>query len=292
MAISETQLEAWSNTGADTGSKRAYDRVKNIIDSSNFSKKSEVDIFLQGSYANTTHIRADSDVDVVIQLTSVFSSDISKLSEQERQEYSKLSGATYSHDHLRQELLDIFTNALGSSKVESRNKCIRLKLGDGYLGVDLTPCTCYRIYTSYPNSYVEGISIKKLDGNIIHNFPKRHINHGVKKHQNTNEYYKKVVRILKNMRNKLIEDRKIVENVAPSYFVECLAYNIPNNNFGSSLHSSVLNSLKWFSENHEKFSHLKCQNEVTDLFGSEGTQWNIPHCQTFTSAIITLWNGS
>lgn len=292
MAISEQQLETWSNTGADTGSKRAYDRVKNIIDNSNFTKKSEVDIYLQGSYANTTHIRADSDVDVVIQLTSVFSSDISKLSEQEKQEYSKLSNATYSHDHLRQELLNIFTNVLGSNNVESRNKCIRLNLGDGHLSVDLTPCTSYRIYHSYPTQHVEGISIKKLDGNIIHNFPKRHIDHGTRKHKNTNEYYKKVVRILKNMRNKLTEEGKIAKGIAPSYFVECLAYNTPNNSFGSSLYNSVLNSLKWFSENHNNFGHLKCQNEVTNLFGSEGTQWNVPHCQAFTSAIITLWNGS
>ncbi len=292
MAISEQQLETWSNTGADTGSKKAYDRVKNIIDNSSFTKKSEVDIYLQGSYANTTHIRADSDVDVVIQLTSVFSSDISKLSEQEKQEYSKLSTALYSHDHLRQELLNIFTNALGSSKVESRNKCIRLNLGDGQLSVDLTPCTSYRIYSSYPNNYVEGISIKKLDGNTIHNFPKRHINHGIKKHQDTDEYYKKVVRILKNMRGKLTDEGKMAEGTAPSYYVECLAYNIPNNHFGGSLHNSVLNSLKWFSENHNNFSQLKCQNEVSNLFGSEGTQWNIPHCQEFTSAIINLWNGS
>jgi len=297
MSIGEQQLSTWSNTGADSGSKKTYDRVKNIIDGSTFSKKSEVDIFLQGSYANTTHVRADSDVDVVIKLKTVWNSDKSKLSDAEKQEYEKAtSNATYGHDELRNELITIFRNELGAANVDASKKCIKLKLGDSYLNADVIPCLSYRIYRSFSSTkqddYIEGIAIKKTDGKMIHNFPKHHINNGVKKHQNTDEYYKKVVRILKNMRNKLIADGSISEGVAPSYFIECLTYNIPNVNFGSSLQSSVLNTLKWFSENHNKFDGLTCQNEVTKLFGSDETQWNIAHCQTFTNATIKLWNGS
>ena len=251
MAISEQQLETWSNTGADTGSKRAYDRVKNIIDSSSFSKKSDADIFLQGSYANTTHIRADSDIDVVVKLRNVWNSDKSKLSDAEKQEYDKAtSNATYGHDELRRELVAIFRGVLGVQNVEESKKCIRLKLGDSYLNADIIPCLSYRIYLSFSSTkqdnYIEGIAIKKTDGVMVYNFPKHHLDNGVRKHQNTSDYYKKVVRILKNMRNRLTDDAKIIDGIAPSYFVECLVYNVPNNNFGSSLQNSVLNSLKWF----------------------------------------------
>lgn len=291
MVISEQQLEVWSHTGADTGAKMAYDRVKNILSSSNFSKKSEVDIFLQGSYANTTHIRADSDVDVIIRLTTVINSDISRLSELQKQEHSKLPNSTYGHYELRQELVSVFKSILGHQNVEEHKKCIRLNLGDSYLSVDVIPCLSYRVYRAYPSDYIEGISIKKTDGTIIYNFPKQHIENGTKKHQATNEYYKKIVRIFKNMRNKLIEEGKLEQNVAPSYFIECLFYNIPNNNFGSNLQNSVLNSIKWLLDNNGDLSNLKCQNEITQLFGSEETQWNTNDCHAFLIAVSKLFVG-
>lgn len=290
MVISEQQLEIWSNTGADVGSTKAYDRIKNIIDSSNFSKKSEVDIFLQGSYANTTHIRADSDVDVVILLNSAFNSDISRLSQPERDEHSKLPKATYDHEQLRQELFDLFVRALGQNKVESRNKCIRINLGNGYLRVDLIPCLGYRLYYSYPNHFIEGISIKKPDGSIICNFPKLHKSNGARKHQDTNANYKKVVRIFKNMRNTQVEEGKITKSDAPSYFIECLLYNVPESYFSSNLQDSVFKSLKWLIDYRENFEQLKCQNGTTPMFGPDETQWKIEDCNFFLSTIVKLWN--
>ena len=35
--------------------------------------------------------------------------------------------------------------------------------------------------------------------------------------------------------------------LAPSYFLECLVYNIPNQNFGWSLADSLAGALKWLS---------------------------------------------
>lgn len=38
-------------------------------------------IYLQGSYANSTNIKEDSDVDIVVECNSIFLSDTSALSE-------------------------------------------------------------------------------------------------------------------------------------------------------------------------------------------------------------------
>jgi len=294
MAINEDQLKTWSNTGADKGSAISYNRVKSIIENSNFSKKNGVDIFIQGSYANTTHVRSDSDVDVVVKLNTIWNGDLSKLTDHERQEYERhTSESDYGHDELRQELIKIFKEFLGNKNVEEHKKCIRLILGNSYLNTDIIPCLSYRIYNSFSSTkqtdYIEGIAIKKTDGTIIYNFPKQHINNGIKKHQNTREYYKKIIRIIKNMRNRLLDEGKLQQNIAPSYFIECLYYNIPDENFGNSLQNSVLNSLNWILGNKEKINNLKCQNEVTHLFGSEETQWSISDCCTFLIVLSKIF---
>lgn len=290
--ISEDQLKTWSNVGADTGSAKTYERIKNIIKESSFSRKNDLDIFLQGSYANTTHIRADSDVDIIVLLKTVWNANTSKLSQSDKSVYdANTSNSEYGHHQLRDDLVRIF----GDKVVSVGNKSIVLNLGNGYLKADVIPCLSYRIYHSFSNSskysYTEGVSIRKKDGTIIHNFPKQHIENGTKKHQATNEYYKKIVRIFKNMRNKLIEEGKLKQNVAPSYFIECLFYNVPNNNFGNDLQSSVLNSIKWLLDNNGNLSNSKCQNEITQLFGSEETQWNTTDCHTFLIAISKLFVG-
>ena len=48
-----------------------------------------VDIYLQGSYANATNIRGDSDVDLVTELQSVWQRDLGRLTDWERQAYER-----------------------------------------------------------------------------------------------------------------------------------------------------------------------------------------------------------
>lgn len=80
MAIPESQLTTWSSQGSVTQSKSTYAAVKNALEASNalYADRSVL-IFLQGSYGNDTNIYADSDVDVVIRLDSIFRGDRSQL---------------------------------------------------------------------------------------------------------------------------------------------------------------------------------------------------------------------
>ncbi|MFC6769891.1 nucleotidyltransferase domain-containing protein [Natrinema soli] len=69
MAIPESRLESWTGTGADKGSARCRRTVRNGLRSSRSllsQKKDDFSVYLQGSYANTTHIHGGSDVDLVV----------------------------------------------------------------------------------------------------------------------------------------------------------------------------------------------------------------------------------
>ena len=80
MAISESQLETWSGQGAVTTFASTYATIKTALRDimAPYNGKA-YDIFLQGSYGNDTNIYADSDVDVVVRLSSTYYYDTSDL---------------------------------------------------------------------------------------------------------------------------------------------------------------------------------------------------------------------
>ena len=85
MEISESQFEIWSHQGSKSQSASTYKTVKGVLnDSRSPYYKWLYRIFLQGSYGNDTNIYADSDVDIVICLESVYYSDLQHLNDQEK----------------------------------------------------------------------------------------------------------------------------------------------------------------------------------------------------------------
>jgi hypothetical protein len=80
MSIPETQLETWSHQGAGIGSRDTYAVVKAALEAGDAKyAQQSFNVFLQGSYGNDTNIWAESDVDVVIRLDSIFYYDTSSL---------------------------------------------------------------------------------------------------------------------------------------------------------------------------------------------------------------------
>ncbi|MBB4516019.1 hypothetical protein GGD68_004818 [Paraburkholderia fungorum] len=54
--------------------------------------------------------------------------------------------------------------------------------------------------------YDEGIIFSTRDGSEIINFPKKHAENFMTKHQSTSSQFKRSVRVYKNMRNRMIDD--------------------------------------------------------------------------------------
>jgi hypothetical protein len=93
MPISESQLDTWSTQGSITQSAATYQTISNVLnDSGSPYYLKQFDTFLQGSYGNHTNIWADSDVDTVIRLTSVYYPDTSGLPPADMANYNALSG--------------------------------------------------------------------------------------------------------------------------------------------------------------------------------------------------------
>ena len=81
MAIPENQLETWSRQGATASATALYERIRTALKNDTALQGRDFDVFLQGSYRNSTNIYGDSDVDVVAMLKETFKPDYDYLDE-------------------------------------------------------------------------------------------------------------------------------------------------------------------------------------------------------------------
>ena len=116
------------------------------------------EFYLQGSYRNDTNIRGDSDVDVVLELTSAFRPDASALSQYEQGLLaSSFQPASHDWNDFRRETLRALEAGFGRGMVSQGNKSIKLKADPPRLAADVVVCIGHRQYTSR-YSYMEGIT--------------------------------------------------------------------------------------------------------------------------------------
>lgn len=295
VSIPDTQLETWSHQGAIQTSKNTYASIKSNLEASSTPYYSQsFDIFLQGSYGNDTNIRADSDVDVVMMLTSSWRRDISELPQDQANAYARaFSTATYQFSDFRNGVVSQLQKVYGYSNVKVGNKSVKIAASPGRLGADIVVCQQYRYYRSFyspsSQSFDEGIIFPASTGGEIINYPKLHSQNCTDKHQNTGQVFKPTVRVFKNMRGRLIDARTLTKDIAPSYFIEGMLYNVPNDQFSGSLGDVFCNCINWLRKTDR--SKFVCPNRMQFLFGATSVQWDNDKCGRFLDALADLWNG-
>ncbi len=293
MPIPESKLDTWSNQGANQSAKETHKRIRNTLNSSDLADEKNFKIFLQGSYKNDTNIYGDSDVDIVIRLDSTFRRDLSDLSSSEETKYKNYyDSATYSLSDFKNDIIEILRSQYGVSAVDVGNKAVKLETDSLPLDADVLICQQYRKYERFPDrsgeEYIQGIVFFTGNRKKIINYPTRHYDNGCSKSQKTNNRYKETVRIFKNIRSHLKSHNKISSGLAPSYFVECMLYNVPGDKFVHGKRDRMVEMLEWL--NSSDIKQTRCQNEVQKLFGSKTTQWNLEDAERFISETIKLWN--
>lgn len=292
--IAATELRSWTTPGAQDAAKRTYDSVKAALAASPAVSQLDVDIFLQGSYANATNTRGDSDIDIVVMMRSSYMPDLTRLSVVGRVNYeANRIPATTTVYQLRTAVITALESYYGSSCVHPRNKCVRVDKRDGYVDADVVPCQQHRLYTAYPPygspSYIEGISIQPLTGNRIVNYPKEHIKNGQTKNGRCSELYKPTVRQIKRLRRRAVDAGKVGKDDAPGYLLECLTYNVPDIEFVPDGYERVIAALAWLKQfsPQELAAKTKSCDEVHWLFTTDPGNHN-----QFTAqrVIQALWD--
>lgn len=291
MTIPESQLQTWSNQGATTSAQQTHESIRTALGRYKWSSGVTYEPYLQGSYRNVTNIRGDSDVDLVVELTSVY---YSNLTEAEKTQLG-MTSAEYGWQEFRNDVIAALTSYYGTQYIDtSGSKSIKLLPNSGRLKADVVVAVTYRHYERM-RVIAEGINFWTLPGwQRVYNFPKLHYANGANKNSQsqTNGWYKPTVRVFKNARNRVAEANAFLPKRFPSYFVECLLYNIPNGKFGGSFQNTFVASLDWLSRELDdgNWKRFRCQNEMYDLFGDSTVQWNIGDARELVAQLVKLWN--
>lgn len=269
MAIPYDKLVSWAKPGKNQNSRDTYAKLRQIIEE-NFDN---VDIFLQGSYANSTNVRDNSDIDVVVVAKDYTTRTLAPFSDQKNL------------ITLKEDLYKAI-NGKRNFKFVRGAKTIKYE-GNSYnlVPADIIPA-CYFVKNGQ-----QGIALFDAYKNqTIYNYPKQHKENGEEKSGNTNGNYKKTVRMFKNARNHIIDLKYIPDNLAPSYFIECLLYNVPDEYFDGNESNCMFNVLKWLFNHRNSLGGMVCQNGITNLFGNSSTQWNTSDAKLFIEKLVYLWD--
>ena len=283
MAIPEHLLITWSTLGAQQASADTYKSIKSALASHTWPSGMNHAVYLQGSYPNHTNIRGDSDVDIVVEMSSSFYHTDMSTDLQQRLGFVK---GGYTWRQFRNEVKTALVNHYGSERVrESGNgKCIKVT-GSGFrLNADVVPCAEYRRYDGTKH-VASGMTFWTNSGIQIVNYPKLHIENGSRKNEACRNHYKPIVRVFKNARNE-------ANNNFPSYFLECMLYNVPSSTYSASYARSFLDILNYFIDARSRGSieNFRCQNEQQYIFGSAPHQTNVTAAYTLIDALVELWN--
>lgn len=189
----------------------------------------DIEVFVQGSYGNNTNVRSDSDVDVCVMLKDVF---VVMLPENKVSKDYGFGTSNLSFKEFRCMIKRALDIKFGSTFVIDGNKSIKINENTYHVQADVVPAFQYRnyyYYTSYdPNKYVEGIYLLSSKEEEVVNYPKVHLKNGIDKNISTNREYKKLVRIMKHIKNDMVEENIVDRDKITSFLIESLVYNIPD----------------------------------------------------------------
>ncbi|NOK02937.1 MULTISPECIES: nucleotidyltransferase [Myxococcus] len=229
----EADFREWSKPPTGTEEQRCTNAervVRNAIRSYPAFATRNIEVFPQGSYRNGTNVRANSDVDICVRCMDVCFSDVPD-------GYSTpdfgLVDATYTYAEFKEDVGHALKSYLGADAVTRGNKAFDLHENTYRVDADVVPTFEHRRYLvqSGQYSYTSGTELRPDNGGRIINWPHQNYENGTAKNALTNTRFKKLVRVLKRLRDEMVAEGNTAAEPIPSYLIECLVWNAPTQAF-------------------------------------------------------------
>ena len=226
---SHEQLMAMSRPASDTEEAKmenARNAILKALSNSTILSSNAYEVFGQGSYANNTNIRNNSDIDINVCYTSAYYFDLPV--NVTRQELGLNNPPQYSYQSFKNDIEKMLVQYFGSVDVVRKNKGIHAN-GNSYRAeIDVVPTWRYLRFTDRWGTNKEGVLLFSDDNQRVINYPKQHLNNGKQKNNITLRRYKRLVRIIKNLKRKMEDSSHYKNDNVTSFLIEGLVYNYPN----------------------------------------------------------------
>jgi len=233
----EQDFRRWGRPPSQTEIDRcnnAVSVVRNAVHSYVAFAARNIEVFAQGSYRSGTNVRVDSDVDICVRCMDVC---FSKLGDGVSDADTGLVSASYTYAEFKDDVEQALRTYLGEAAVVRGNKAIDLHANTYRVDAGVVPTFEHRRY--YRDSqglvkYLSGTELRPDKGGRIINWPEQNYRNGTEKNNDTLMRYKKMVRILKTLKNEMADAGIAAADPIPSFLIECLVWNVPNSNFGNT----------------------------------------------------------
>lgn len=292
---SEETLDGWRKPARESEEQRisnAISMIKDAVNSHDILKDKSIEFVVQGSYANNTNVRLDSDVDISLMLKDTFYSEYPDGAGDKDYGFSE---GTNSFTDYRKYVIEAMISKFGKDNVTVGNKSVKIDSNGYHVQADAVPAFQYRNYkrldSKKADNFIEGIKFYSSDSIEVINYPKVHIDNGITKNTNTKRRFKRTVRLYKRIRNKMIDDGLAVPKGITSFLLECLLWNVPNDVFesNSTWNDLLRETIISLYNNTKDDSKCKKWGEVSEhfyLFHSD-RKWTIKNANDF---LKQMWN--
>jgi hypothetical protein len=207
-------------------------------------KDRNFDVVAIGSCRNNTNVRAVSDVDLAVVLRSAIWYELPTDGSLTR-EMLEITDAKYTLAEFRNDVSRALRERFGARDFDPGKITLTVDESSARLGADVTPYLVYRRYTGRrltDGSWEShaGIETRPADAPTrrIIQWPEQHYVSGVAKNDATGRRYKRVVRILKSLRNHVAEQgapqAKGLATTTKSCLIEHAVFNVPNDQFNQT----------------------------------------------------------
>jgi hypothetical protein len=298
----EPKLVRWSVGPGKTEEDKMNHAVAGIASAikahPNFSSQ-DVQVIATGSYRNRTHIPGESDVDVAVIYKSVFINNWDFVDPRAATDDSVrealmreagVSPASYSDAEYRQDVENALIARFGRPAVKRGDIAFDVHENTYRVESDCSAAFEYRQWNRSGSAglyHVPGIRITNDVGRNILNFPEQQHRNGVAKHDRTHQRFKKMVRIVKNLRVEMEEAGVAAAEPIPSFLVESLVYRVPDDRFGwATFYAELRAVLGWLFNNMmpgKDCSKWTEENDIKFLF-HPSQKWTQQAAFAFASA--------
>src|SRR5687768_17924908 len=201
----ETKLAGWigpSSASEQDKQDRTERMIRSAIQGHPAFEDCTLKVYAKGSYANNTNVKADSDVDIVVQCNDVTYWE--EASPGAHPATSTPYNGIWTPSKLRAELVAALRAKFPDHVDTSGSTAIRIDSNTARVEADVVPAFNYKYYFA-SGSHRTGSRVYKKDGSFLTNYPEQQLANGRAKNNATGARYKKAVRIMKRAENAMVE---------------------------------------------------------------------------------------
>jgi hypothetical protein len=288
--FSEDILAGWAQPPSDSEETKlanAERMIRDALKDDSELKKLSYEVFGQGSYANDTNVRLNSDIDINVRLRSIAHVEVPEGKTMEDYGYTL---SNYPFNEFKQRVFRALANHFGEKDVEYSNKCIEVKGNTYRVQADVVPTFLLDRYWKSGTRQI-GSWFVSNDNKVQENFAQQHIENGKAKNMRTNRRFKRLCRIVKRLRYRMIDENESISTNITSFLIESLLFNVTDNIYNTPLSwtERLRQAIVFLYEQTRDEKNVKEWGEVSEclyLFNTD-RKWSVADVNEF---MVTLWN--